>query len=382
MTLGTSQPLPLTYSAVGLLQSLNRVETSNVSVSDPLALSDSAQLQAQLETLLRLNADTRNSGSLSTGDATSTLSAEALQTLNTVLVNQLGEAGASARSQAENALLEQLLNSASSRLNSASEALTAGALPQATLDTSSFTALWNSILNSSLDLSSLPLGVLAGQAALSNLGAPGQFSGGGFSVFGQTAANSLLGIGAPGLFSVGATGTQPQTEPSASAVPSSSAVPGTSDAGGRLSSIDQRVAAIVDSAANAPAISAGPGAVTRPPTGRVARPVEQTLPVSADLAMTNPPIQVSDTARSAINIVAGSPNYAEAVASLYLSAAVFRAQSHQGDTTIPDESAQVETVSAIQQVQEPLARQSNDFTYSRNSLEPDRYFQHPVTASA
>ncbi|MCF8178257.1 MAG: hypothetical protein K9J74_07085 [Sulfuritalea sp.] len=180
-------------------------------------MSDSAELQAQLETLLRLNADTRNSGSLSTRDSTSTLSAEALRTLNTVLANQLGEAGASERSQAENELLAQLLNSASSRLNSASEVLTAGTQPQATLDTSSFTALWNSILNSRLNLSSLPLGILAGQAALSSIGAPSPFSSSGSGLFGQAPSSSLLGIGAPGLFSAGATGTSPQTDTSASA---------------------------------------------------------------------------------------------------------------------------------------------------------------------
>ncbi|MCF7995497.1 MAG: hypothetical protein K9L88_11720 [Chromatiaceae bacterium] len=382
VTLGASQPPPLTYNAVGLLQSLNLVESSNVSTSDPLALSDSAQLQAQLETLLRLNTDTSNSGNLSTRDSISTLSAEALRALNTVLANQLGEAGASERSQAENELLAQLLNSASSRLNSASEALTAGTLPQATLDTSSFTALWNSILNSNLDLSSLPLGVLAGQAALSNIGTPGLFSSGGFSLFGQSPAGSLLSIGAPGLFSVGATGTQPQTDISASADPSLTAVPGTSGVGSQYSSIARRVAAADDSVGNAPVTSTGQGVVTRPSAERAARPLEQTLPLSADLAMTSSPIQVSDTAQSAINTVAGNPNYAEAVASLYLSAAVFRAQSHQVDATIPDESTEVRTVSAIQHVQDPMARQSNDFNYSRNTFELDRYFQYPVSTPA
>ena len=149
-----------------------------------------------------------------------------------------------------------------------------------------------------------------------------------------------------------------------------------------VSSIDRRVAAIIASAGNVPVTSAGSGVVTQPSAGLAARPVEQTLPVSADLGMTNSPIQVSDAARSAINTVAGNPNYAEAVASLYLSAAVFRAQSHQGDTTIPDESTQVRAVSAIQQVQEPMARQSNDFNFSRNSFELDRYFQYPVSTPA
>lgn len=356
VTLGANQSAPSLYNAAGLFQSYLQADSAK-NPTGPLPGSNEAKLQGELKTLLRLNSDTSNSGISNATGVTASLSTSALQALNNVIANRLGEAGGSERSQTESELLLQLLNLSSSRLSGATADLNIGALSRGSIDANSFSALLNSILGSGLDLSSLPIGSLIGGA--------GFFSGGLASLLGigdsgeaglfGLATPSLLEIGAPGIFNLNATGASAPGKffeladrasvGLAAEVARANPAPGS----GRRDAGNALLARTVEPLADATPVS-------QPAPALAGNQVVQSLSASEDSTLPQSPDQTIDPVKTAINTVAGNPTFAESVASLYLGAAVFRAQHHPDETSAPETVIEVRAIEGIQHVPKIEAR--------------------------
>ncbi|MCF8198657.1 MAG: hypothetical protein K9J42_07820 [Sulfuritalea sp.] len=357
VTLGANQSAPSLYNAAGLFQSYLQADSAK-NPTGPLPGSNEALLQGELKTLLRLNSDTSNSGILNATGVTASLSASALQALNNVIANRLGEAGGSERSQTESELLLQLLNLSSSRLSGATADLNIGALSQGSIDANSFSALLNSILGSGLDLSSLPIGSLIGGAGFFGGGLASLLGSGGSGEAGLfgLATPDLLDIGAPGIFNLNVTGAQAPGNSSEADARASAGLARQAGAEGSTPASDRRDVAAALLTSNVPDSSAAPIIVSQPSPQLAVNQAAQTLPASVISAVTITPNQTTDPARTAINTVAGNPTFAESVASLYLSAAVFRAQHHPGDESVPETLTEVQAISGVPQVPRLEAR--------------------------
>jgi hypothetical protein len=395
VTLGASQSLPALYNSAGLLRSLIQVEATNDLPSGPLPGSDEARLQGELGVLLRLNTDTANSGIFSATGSTVTLSADTLQALNNVLANRLGDAGSSARSQAESDLLAQLLSASSSGLSSATAGAAvlnaSGVLRGATADTSSKAV--DSLLTIDLGLAARALDANSAKAAA--LATPSllqnsQSSSTGFALGSILATNVNLAAAASNVSSLSLanldTGTSSAVKDNI--LRSSLNLSGESGgllAGGNLLDAGSTLALptsitpepmtrvltallregladeqtpVIDLGAAAVVAPAGAANDTQPATGVVLTPTDSTpaaptdsiLATPADSAGTELPGPINDPAATAVTTTTRNPAYAEAAAALYLSAAIYRSQPLPGDVSPPDELADTPAVSGIRQV--------------------------------
>lgn len=401
VTLGASQSLPVLYNSAGLLRSLIQVEATNDLPSGPLPGSDEARLQGELGVLLRLGTDSGNSGIFNTTDSTVTLSADTLQALNNVLASRLGDAGDSARSQAESDLLAQLLSASSSGLNSATAGAAvlnaSGVLRGATADTSSKAV--DSLLTIDLGLAARALD--ANSATAAALATPtllqnSQSSSTGSALGSVLAANVNLAAAASNVSSLSLANLDTSTSSAVkdNILRSSLNLSGESGgllAGGNLldagatvtmptrftpEAVNRVLTALLlegladeqtpvtDPGAAAVVVPAGAANDTQPATGVVATPTALTqaaptdsiLSTRDDFAGTGLSGTINDPAATAVTTTTRNPAYAEAAAALYLSATIYRLQPLPGDVNPPDEFADTPAVSAIQQVPPLKAR--------------------------
>lgn len=392
VTLGASQSLPALYNSAGLLRSLIAVDSANGLPSGPLPGSDQASLQGDLGVLLRVNADTTNSGLVNATGSTATLSVDTLPALDNLLADRLGDAGGGERRQAESDLLAQLLSAASSGLNGATAGASVlnatGVLQGPTADTAG--KALDSLLTTDLGLAARALdansaraaalatpsllqnppndatgfaldSILAAQVQLataasnaSSLSLENLDTSSASPVKDDLLRSSLnLSGGSGGLLTGGgllATGTAVALPETMSAEAATRVLAGLLREVGRddaLPAIELGTVAVADAAATAaPPTTAGAPASARAATN----PDGSALATTIGSAATELPAPVNDPAATAINTAAGNPAYAEAAAAFYLSTAMYRSQAHPGNPGGPDEEAENRAISRIQYV--------------------------------
>lgn len=342
VTVGANNPAPLVYNSAGLLQSLIQLKSSTAFPSGPAPGSAAARLQDDPGLVLGLNTNT-NSGS---SGLTANLPVGTAQALDNVLTNSPDGAAGIDQNQVLGDLLAQATGFSVSGLGLAATALNTNAaaafsanpvLAQLARDTSVNSA-FNNEIDTRVTLASANLNNGNDDVAVS--GTPSQ-------ILNDVILSALrLSTATTGSAASGA-----NSSGLGSAQLSAGTVPPQLANGRTSANADARTAAISGSANQPQPVSTASQNIDNPPaTGIPATLANATISEPAGPATGQLRDLLNDPSASAINSVKLDPGYAAAVATLYLSAAIFRSQTNAVNVTTNSSIAQTRPVSGVQSI--------------------------------